>query len=50
MRVMRTSAKADYAVRAAVQLAATAAEKPVRAEQIATAQDIPLNFLENILA
>src|SRR5579875_3203930 len=46
---MRISAKADYAVRAAVELAATTDEKPVKAERIATAQDIPLNFLENIL-
>ena len=47
---MRISAKADYAVRAAVELAAAADERPVKAERIATAQDIPLNFLENILA
>ena len=46
---MRISAKADYAVRAAVELAAASDEKPVKAERIATAQDIPLNFLENIL-
>lgn len=46
---MRISAKADYAVRAMVELAATTDEKPVKAERIATAQEIPLNFLENIL-
>jgi Rrf2 family protein len=46
---MRISAKADYAVRAAVELAATADERPVKAERIANAQQIPLNFLENIL-
>ena len=46
---MRISAKADYAVRAAVELAGVQDEKPVKAERIATAQDIPLNFLENIL-
>jgi Rrf2 family protein len=46
---MRISAKVDYAVRAAVELAAAPGEKPVKAERIATAQDIPLNFLENIL-
>jgi Rrf2 family protein len=47
---MRISAKADYAVRAAVELAAAADDqKPVKAERIATAQGIPLNFLENIL-
>ena len=46
---MRISAKADYAVRAAVELAAADDEKPVKAERIAIAQEIPLNFLENIL-
>jgi Rrf2 family protein len=46
---MRISAKADYAVRAVVELAAASDEKPVKAERIATAQEIPLNFLENIL-
>jgi Rrf2 family protein len=46
---VRISAKADYAVRAAVELAAGPVEKPIKAERIATAQDIPLNFLENIL-
>ena len=44
---MRTTAKADYAVRAAVELAA--AGELITAEQIADAQRIPLNFLENIL-
>jgi Rrf2 family protein len=46
---VRISAKVDYAVRAAVELAAASDEKPVKAERIATAQGIPLNFLENIL-
>jgi len=46
---VRISAKADYAVRAAVELAAAETDKPIKAERIATAQDIPLNFLENIL-
>src|ERR1700734_1451805 len=46
---MRISAKAEYAVRAAVELAAATGEKPVKAERLATAQEIPLNFLENIL-
>ena len=46
---MRISAKADYAVRAVVELAATEDAQPVKAERIATAQEIPLNFLENIL-
>ena len=44
---MRTTAKADYAVRAAVELAA--AGELVTADHIAQAQGIPLNFLENIL-
>jgi Rrf2 family protein len=46
---MRISAKADYAVRAVVELAASASERPVKAELIASSQEIPLNFLENIL-
>ena len=44
---MRTTAKADYAVRAAVELAA--AGDMITADQIAQAQGIPVNFLENIL-
>jgi Rrf2 family protein len=46
---VRISAKADYAVRAAVELAAATDEKPIKAERVAAAQGIPLNFLENIL-
>ena len=46
---MRISAKADYAVRAVAELAAADGEKPVKAERIANAQGIPLNFLEHIL-
>ncbi len=47
---MRITAKADYAVRAAVELAAAEASgSPVKGEQLATAQGIPKNFLENIL-
>jgi Rrf2 family protein len=45
---MRVSAKADYAVRAAAELAA-ADEGPVKGERLADAQDIPLQFLEHIL-
>jgi Rrf2 family protein len=45
---VRVSAKVDYAVRAAVELAA-AGEGPVKGERIADAQGIPLKFLENIL-
>src|SRR5260221_11800661 len=45
---MRVSAKADYAVRAAAELAA-AGDEPVKGERLAEAQDIPLQFLEHIL-
>ena len=45
---MRVSAKADYAVRAAAELAA-AEEGPIKGEKLADAQDIPLQFLEHIL-
>lgn len=45
---VRTTAKADYAVRAAIELAAHD-DTPVSAERIADAQQIPVNFLENIL-
>jgi Rrf2 family protein len=48
---MRISAKADYAVRAAAELAAASPEgRPVKGEQLAAAQGIPHKFLENILA
>ena len=49
---MRVSAKADYAVRAALELAAagtTGDATPVKGERVASAQGIPLKFLENIL-
>jgi Rrf2 family protein len=45
---MRISARADYAVRAAVELAA-AGQGPTKGDAIAQAQGIPLKFLENIL-
>ena len=45
---MRVSAKADYALRAVIELAA-AGDGPVKGERIAQAQEIPLKFLENIL-
>ena len=44
---MRVSAKADYAIRATVELAA-AGDGPTKGERIAQAQSIPPNFLENI--
>ena len=47
---MRVSAKADYAVRAAAELAAAGEDEgPVKGERLAEAQDIPLQFLEHIL-
>jgi Rrf2 family protein len=45
---MRISAKVDYAVRAALELAAAGGD-PIKGEAIADAQGIPLKFLENIL-
>jgi Rrf2 family protein len=44
---VRISAKADYAVRAALELAA--AGGPVKGDALSEAQGIPLKFLENIL-
>lgn len=46
---MRISAKADYAVRATIELAASEEPGPIKGERIADAQKIPLRFLENIL-
>ncbi len=46
---MRVSAKSDYAVRAAIELAHAHGEGPVKGERIATAQKIPSKFLESIL-
>ncbi|HEU4974419.1 MAG TPA: Rrf2 family transcriptional regulator [Baekduia sp.] len=47
---MRISAKADYAVRAAIELAVAGPERPTKGDHLARAQSIPLKFLENILA
>jgi Rrf2 family protein len=46
---MRISAKADYAVRGAIELAAAGPDAVVKGERLAAAQRIPLHFLENIL-
>jgi adenylyl-sulfate kinase len=46
----RISTKADYAVRAAIELAAAQDGQLLLAERIATIQGLPLNFLENILS
>ncbi len=45
---MRISAKEDYAVRAALELA-IAGGGPLKREQISQAQEIPIAFLQNIL-
>jgi len=51
---MRITAKVDYAVRATTELARQALEvegrAPIKGEAIATAQEIPVRFLESILA
>ncbi len=50
---MRVSAKVDYALRATAELAAaqlkTDQAGPIKGERLAASQQIPLNFLENIL-
>jgi Rrf2 family protein len=49
---MHVSAKADYGMRALLELAAVHADNPtrlVKGEAISKAQDIPLKFLEGIL-
>lgn len=46
---MQVSAKADYALRAALELALADGAKPLKGLRISEAQDIPLKFLENIL-
>jgi Rrf2 family protein len=46
---VRISAKADYAVRATLELAGAPNGGPLKGERIAEAQGIPLKFLENIL-
>jgi Rrf2 family protein len=46
---MRLSARVDYALRAAAELA-VGGDRPVTAVQLAEAQQIPPKFLENILS
>ena len=46
---MKVSAKSDYAVRAAAELAASHSDRPLKAERISEAQGIPIKFLEAIL-
>jgi Rrf2 family protein len=46
---MHVTAKADYAVRAVVELAAGSQDAPRKVDEVARAQGIPVSFLENIL-
>ncbi len=46
---MRISAKADYAVRATLELASAEPGTPMKGTAVAEAQAIPLQFLEHIL-
>jgi Rrf2 family protein len=46
---MHVTAKADYAVRAVVELADSSQSAPRKVEDIANSQSIPVSFLENIL-
>jgi Rrf2 family protein len=46
---MRITAKADYAVRATVELVPASEGAPRKADSVAEAQSIPPSFLENIL-
>jgi Rrf2 family protein len=46
---MHVTAKADYAVRAVVELAGSSQAAPRKVDDIAQAQSIPVSFLENIL-
>jgi Rrf2 family protein len=46
---VRISAKADYAVRAMIELAGASEDEPLQPELIQAAQDIPQNFLASIL-
>ena len=46
---MRVSARADYALRAAAELATAGADVRLKRETLAARQDIPLEFLESVL-
>ena len=46
---MHVTAKADYAVRAIVELAGSSQAAPRKVDDVAQAQGIPVSFLENIL-
>ena len=46
---MHITAKADYAVRAVVELSESSQNEPRKVDDVAQAQSIPVSFLENIL-
>jgi Rrf2 family protein len=46
---MHVTAKADYAVRAVIELAQSTQGSPRKVDAVAQAQAIPVSFLENIL-
>jgi Rrf2 family protein len=46
---VHVTAKADYAVRAVVELAGSSQRAPRKVDEVARAQAIPVSFLENIL-
>ena len=46
---MHVTAKADYAVRAVVELVGARQDAPRKVDSLAKAQSIPVSFLENIL-
>jgi len=46
---MHVTAKADYAVRAVIELAGSSQDSPRKVDAVAKAQGIPVSFLENIL-
>jgi Rrf2 family protein len=46
---MHVTAKADYAIRAVVELAESSQQAPRKVDSVAQAQNIPVSFLENIL-
>ena len=47
---MNFTAKEDYGIRAVVDIAANRVDAPVQAKEIAARQDIPEQFLEQLLA
>ena len=47
--MVHVTARADYAVRAIIEIAAAGGDSPLKADQIAERQGIPLGFLRGIL-